>query len=57
MALIVVLRNISGLAPVSDYEYQILVNEVEIAAGTVHNHLRAEGWKALLRKLVEQAED
>lgn len=59
MALIVVLTNISGLAPVSDYNYQVLVGDgsearsTVIAHGTVYGHERADGWEALVEALLD----
>jgi hypothetical protein len=56
MALIVYLRNITGLADVSDYEAEVYVNYNRIYASTVKGHKRADGWQALLKKLAEEAE-
>lgn len=60
MALIVVLRNISELAPVSDYRYEVLVGDGSprsnvIARGTVCGHKREDGWKALVQQLLDTA--
>ena len=63
MALIIVLHNISNLAQVSDYRYQVLVGDGTaerskvLAAGTVLRHERADGYKALLRALLDDLED
>ena len=61
MALIVVFRNVSKLAPVSDYDVQVLVGDgsVErsrvIYRGKVTGHTRDDGWVELVRKLVQGA--
>lgn len=64
MSLIILIRNTSELAPVSDYEYQVLITtrnlltgeigERQIADGSIVGHVRAEGWEALVRRLLEQ---
>jgi hypothetical protein len=59
MALIIVLQNVSNLAPVSDYKYQVLVGDgtVErskvLTAGTLRRHERADGWVALVRQFLD----
>ena len=59
MSLIVVLQNVSQLAPVSDYNVQVLVGDGTVErskvlyAGKVLHHERADGWQALLRALVD----
>ena len=61
MALIVVLRNTSQLADVSDYDYKVLVGDgtpersETIAAGQIKGHTRKDGWKALVKRLIEEA--
>ena len=57
MSLIVVLRNVSKLAPVSDYEYQVLIGDGSpdsrlMETGKVFNHVRANGWDQLIRLFV-----
>lgn len=52
MALIIEFRNISGLAPWSDYEYQVRVNDRLIESGTVTGHLRAWGWERLVERFL-----
>lgn len=54
MALIIALHNISNLAPLSDYEYRVYVNKRLIEQGHVLGHPRAEGWTALVQRLLEQ---
>lgn len=62
MALIVVLKNISALAPVSNYSYRVLVGDgtVErsktLATGVLRHHERADGWVALLRQLLDDVD-
>ena len=61
MSLIVVLTNQSHLAPVSDYYYKAMVGDGTekgsdtIATGRIEQHTRADGWKALVRRLLDQA--
>jgi len=60
MSLIVVLQNVSKLAPVSDYKYQVLVGDgsVErstiITSGTIQGHTRSDGWQKLVATLLEK---
>ena len=60
MALILVLQNITALAPVSDYKYCVLVGDGTIAhsktlaSGTILAHTRADGWPALVQRLLAQ---
>ena len=60
MALILVFVNKSELAPVSDYAVEVLVGDgtaaksTRIAAGLVKGHVRANGWKALVKLYLEQ---
>ena len=57
MALIVVFTNISNLAPVSDYRYEVMVGDgtpersKTLAQGTIKGHERIDGWQALVREL------
>jgi len=53
VSLYVVFRNISNLAPVSDYEWRVQANEVVVAQGTIRGHRRSDGWLELLRKLYD----
>lgn len=59
MALILVIQNISNLADVSDYNYEVLVGDgtparsKTLATGRVGGHLRADGWQALARRVLE----
>ena len=62
MSLIVVLQNRSGLAPVSDYTYRVLVGDGSprsrtIAAGTIVQHRRTDGWKALVQRVLAESID
>lgn len=54
--LAITFRNISGLAAISDYEYEVWVNEHCIESGFVRNHARAEGWEQLVRRLLDTRE-
>ncbi len=48
--------NLSQLAPVSDYWFQVWINDTPIAAGRVRGHTRADGWRALLRRIADSPE-
>lgn len=55
--LIVTMKNISALAPVSDYEYVVYVTTQDgrqriLEQGYIKSHTRADGWRTLLRRLV-----
>ena len=47
------IHNISKCAPVSDYEYVVMVNAEKIAEGKVYSHHRADGWKKLVEKILK----
>ena len=47
------IHNISKCAPVSDYEYVVMVNEEKIAEGMVYSHHREDGWKKLVEKILK----
>lgn len=51
-------RNISNLAEVSDYEYQVLIGGGKavrvIEQGVVQGHIRSDGWEKLVRKFLEE---
>ena len=63
MALILVLVNQSNLAPVSDYKFEVLIGtgapatSKVIACGKVAGHTRADGWKVLVQKLLDQVDE
>ncbi len=58
MALILILTNKSNLAPISDYNYEVLVGDgtregsATIVAGKIAGHTRADGWQVLVEKLL-----
>ena len=62
MSLIVIVTNKSGLSPVSDYHYEVLVGDgtversVTLAKGRVEGHTRTDGWKALIQKVLDAEE-
>lgn len=62
MSLIVVLQNISDLAPTSDYRYQVLVGDggprsKVLEVGLVKGHSRADGWQALVQRFLTAREE
>jgi len=62
MALIVVVQNISELAPVSDYGYEVLVGDGTsarsrvITKGEIKAHVRSDGWKTLIQRVIDESE-
>lgn len=60
MSLIVVLTNKSQLADISNYNYEVLVGDgstersQSIAHGRITGHRRADGWKALVQRLLDE---
>ena len=60
MALILVFANKSNLAPVSDYNVQVMIGDgsVErsrtIYSGEVTGHKRSDGWLELVARLVKK---
>lgn len=63
MSLIVIVSNISNLAPVSDYNYEVLVGDgtrertLVIARGQVKGHKRNDGWKKLIERVLEESSE
>lgn len=59
MALILVFQNISDLAEVSDYKFEVLVGDGTpsrsrtIDSGYVRGHTRSEPYDVLVRKLID----
>lgn len=53
MALIVVIQNMSNAAPVSDYAVEVRINREVLGEAIVTGHRRADGWLALLARVVE----
>jgi len=47
------IRNRSHLAPISDYEYVVMVNAEQIAGGIICGHRREDGWARLVRDIAE----
>lgn len=56
MSLTITLRNISNLADVSDYHYEVYVNTKCIEHGYVRGHHRADGWESLMALLATERE-
>ena len=54
--LLLKVRNTSDLAPLSDYEYEVLINTTVIASGKVR-HRRANGWRALVAAIAVGREE
>jgi predicted nuclease with TOPRIM domain len=54
MMLTLYIRNLSQCKPLSDYEYVVMVNAEKIVEGKVFKHRRKDGWKPLVRRIVEQ---
>lgn len=63
MSLIVIVTNISSLAPVSDYNYEVLVGDGTrersrvIARGQVKGHKRNDGWKKLIERVLDDSNE
>jgi len=55
MSLTLLIRNISELADISNYSYSVWVNERIIAHGTIEGHKRSDGWKPLVKRVVNEA--
>lgn len=59
MSLVVRIRNVSDLADVSDYVYDVLVggdtHHKVLAVGEVIGHRRSDGWKALVQRVLDEA--
>lgn len=63
MSLIVVATNKSALAPVSDYNYEVLIGDgtragsYTITCGEIKSHTRSDGWKKLIQRILDQSSD
>ncbi len=61
MSLIIVATNISKLAPISDYNYEVLVGDGTIKGssiitnGKIIGHKRDDGWKALVERILGES--
>jgi hypothetical protein len=59
MALILIFTNKSDLAPISNYNYEVLVGDGTperskiIVSGAIMGHPRADGWQALVERLLQ----
>lgn len=56
MSLTITLRNVSNLAEVSDYHYEVSINTRVIESGLVRGHNRSDGWDGLLLLLGSERE-
>jgi hypothetical protein len=55
VSLIIVLHNDgSGTETAANYDVQVRVNQRVIATARVEGHNRADGWKALVKKFIEE---
>lgn len=60
MSLIVIATNISDLAEVSDYNYEVLVGDgtpersKTICHGQIKGHRRTAGWKVLIKRILDE---
>ena len=57
--LVITFRNISALAPVSNYDYEVWVTKVNgdkhvITSGVLRAHRRSDGWQELVGKMLEK---
>lgn len=61
MALMVIIQNMSQLAETSDYKYEVLVGDgtparsISLAEGAILAHNRADGWKALVKRVIDES--
>lgn len=53
--LTITIINIGG-DEIADYSYLVTANREIIAQGAIKNHNRADGWRALVRRLLEEGE-
>lgn len=56
------IRNLSHLNRKSNYEYKAMVTMKDggikiIAEGTVEGHIRENGWRALVRQILDESKD
>lgn len=56
MAFILVAVNKSNLADISDYDVEARVNDTVIWRGAVCAHTRSDGWQALVRRILDEAD-
>lgn len=60
--LLIEIQNISEMRDVSDYKYQVLVTTIQggiktLAKGTIVNHVREDGWRILVGRMLNDAVD
>lgn len=60
--LVLEIRNISQMANISDYEYEVWVTTIRgtkkiIAKGTIEKHIRSDGWKQLVRRILDESKE
>ncbi len=60
MSLIVILRNTTDLAEVSNYDYEVLVGDGTrershtITKGVIVGHKRSDGWAPLVQRVLDK---
>ena len=52
--LVIEIVNTSGLAPISNYDYRVKLNQREITSGYVKGHTRKDGWIPLVEMILKQ---
>jgi hypothetical protein len=52
MLIVKVTNDDSGSALVGNYDYEVLINQTVIRSGRVENHVRRQGWKELVRRVL-----
>ena len=55
MLIIKIQNDMTGTSVVSNYRYQVLINETVIESGSIKNHVRADGWQNLVGMLLEES--
>lgn len=60
--LVVTLQNMSNMAEVSNYDYEVWVTTTKgtkkfIAVGEIKEHKRSDGWKALVQRVLDEVKE
>jgi hypothetical protein len=45
------IRNVKTVNDIGDYEYVVMVNSKQLAAGEIKGHKRSDGWQPLVRRI------
>jgi len=56
MLIIKIQNDSTGTNESANYKYQVLVNQTAIESGEIRGHNRDDGWRKLVKQLVDESE-